>query len=73
MTLLVLLPFTVAGLGLRELSLPLLLGAYGVTDEMGLLVGLSAFVPFLLMALVGLVVRLAGHNRLERAEDDSYR
>jgi hypothetical protein len=64
LALLVQVPFTVAGVGLRELSLPALLGAYGVTSELGLLVGLSAFVPYVFLGSGGLVLRLIGRARL---------
>ncbi len=58
-------PLTVAGVGLRELSLPVLLGAYGVTGELGLLLGLSAFVPYLFLGAAGFALRLVGRVRLE--------
>ncbi len=60
-------PLTVAGVGLRELSLPVLLGAYGVTRELGLLVGLSALVPYAILGAAGSVLLLIGRARLEEA------
>lgn len=65
------LPLTIAGVGLRELSLPVLLGAYGVTAEVGLLVGLSAFLPYLLLGTAGLLVRLLGLSRLRQENSAS--
>ena len=44
---------TFAGLGLREASLPVLLAAYGVTREVGLLLGLCMFLPTLLLGIAG--------------------
>ncbi len=64
MVLLTQIPLTIAGVGLRELSLPVLLAAHGVTDEVGLLVGLSAFVPYALLGVAGFVLRLIGRARL---------
>lgn len=67
------LPLTVAGVGLRELSLPVLLGAYGVNDELGLLLGVSAFVPYALLGATGFVLRLFGHIRLTEEADGASR
>lgn len=53
------LPLTVAGLGLRELSFPVLLGAYGVDRETAVVLGASGFVPYVCMGLIGLVVHLS--------------
>lgn len=57
-------PLTVAGMGLRELSLPVLVGSYGVTREVGLVVGFSAFVPYALLGAAGFVLRLVGRTGL---------
>ncbi len=62
-------PLTFAGVGLRELSLPVLLGAYGVTHELGLLVGLSAFVPYAVLGAGGFVLRLIGRAGLEASRE----
>ncbi|MEM7351943.1 MAG: lysylphosphatidylglycerol synthase transmembrane domain-containing protein [Acidobacteriota bacterium] len=62
-------PLTFAGVGLRELSLPMLLGAYGVTQELGLLIGLSAFVPYAVLGAAGFALRLIGRAGLEETAE----
>jgi len=62
------LPLTIGGLGLREASLPFLLAAYGVTREVGLVIGLSAFVPGLLLGLAGAGIHMGGLSRLVAAD-----
>ena len=52
---LVLLPITVAGLGLREATIVGLLGTMGVPAEKGLAISLTFFGFFLLGALAGAV------------------
>lgn len=54
------LPVTFAGFGLREASLPVLLAAYGVTRELGLLLGLCMFLPTLLVAITGGILHALG-------------
>jgi hypothetical protein len=54
------LPLTFAGLGLREASLPVLLAAYGVTREVGLLLGLCMFLPTLLLGVAGGILHALG-------------
>jgi uncharacterized protein (TIRG00374 family) len=54
------LPVTFAGLGLREASLPILLAAYGVTREVGLLLGLCMFLPTLLLGITGGILHALG-------------
>lgn len=54
------LPLTFAGLGLREASLPVLLVAYGVTREVGLLLGLCMFLPTLLLGIAGGILHALG-------------
>ena len=61
------LPLTIAGLGLREASLPVLLAAYGVDREVGLLLGLSLFLPGFVLGLVGGLLHLMGRTRLPAA------
>ena len=58
-------PITIAGVGLRELSLPVFLAAYGVTRETALLLGASAFLPYLLLGTIGFLLRVTGRSRLE--------
>ncbi len=58
------LPVTFAGLGLRETSLPVLLAAYGVTNEVGLLLGLCMFLPTLLLAVAGGILHALGRSSI---------
>ena len=58
------LPVTFAGLGLRETSLPVLLAAYGVTTELGLLLGLCMFLPMLLLAAAGGMLHALGKSSI---------
>lgn len=53
-------PVTVAGVGLREASFPMMLGAWGVTSEAALVLGMNAFAVVLCLALVGGVVHFTG-------------
>lgn len=59
------LPVTIAGLGLREASLPVLLAGHGVTRETGLLLGLSLFAPNLVVGVAGGVLHLLGRTSLD--------
>ena len=54
----------VRGLGLRETSLPVLLSAYGVTTEVGLLLGLCMFLPHLLLAIAGGILHALGRSSI---------
>jgi glycosyltransferase 2 family protein len=50
------LPISVAGVGLREAAMRVLMARHGVTAEQAVLVGASALVPYAVAACIGVVV-----------------